>query len=225
MEHHFCFPSGTISCSVHSQPWYLGRTVEPSYLSKYYLSSLVLVLIPSSSTPSEVLSFGPSPSHLVSTHRVMFSFSKIASFAVLALGTLASASAIPAVRETVRDLIDIPVNVDPVIAPVTTITVRDGDSLASIFAGLSSALGPALCTLLSVQYSPEPMLMYSFQRAFLRPKTQRRCSPAPLWSPHSSSLLRPPCQRFPVSPSPRSSPTLTAQACSVPLTSRASSEG
>ena len=76
----------------------------------------------------------------------MLSFSKIASFAVLTLSTLASVSAIPVVHHDARQLVDIPIIVDPTIAPVTTITARDGSqNLASIFANLHAALQPVLC--------------------------------------------------------------------------------
>ncbi|ETW77260.1 hypothetical protein HETIRDRAFT_429559 [Heterobasidion irregulare TC 32-1] len=64
----------------------------------------------------------------------MFSFTKIVSFAVLALGTLVSASAIPAVKSVV------------VVSPKATIKERDGTSLASVFADLTTSLQPVLCS-------------------------------------------------------------------------------
>lgn len=63
----------------------------------------------------------------------MFSFAKVASFAVLALGTLASASALPAVK-----------NAAPVAASKATIQKRDDTSIAAIFANLNTALTPVL---------------------------------------------------------------------------------
>ncbi|ETW81869.1 hypothetical protein HETIRDRAFT_105151 [Heterobasidion irregulare TC 32-1] len=82
----------------------------------------------------------------------MLSFSKIASFAVLTLSTLASVSAIPVVHHDARQLVDIPIIVDPTIAPVTTITARDGSqNLASIFANLHAALQPVLSGLSSTK--------------------------------------------------------------------------
>ena len=65
----------------------------------------------------------------------MFSFAKVASFAVLALGTLASASALPAVK-----------NAAPVAASKATIQKRDDTSIAAIFANLNTALTPVLCS-------------------------------------------------------------------------------
>ena len=83
----------------------------------------------------------------------MFSFAKIASFAVLALGTLASVSAVPAAKDAspvavaAPIVIAAPVTVDPVVAPVTTLEARASTpSIASIFANLTSALEPILCT-------------------------------------------------------------------------------
>ncbi|ETW77712.1 hypothetical protein HETIRDRAFT_163700 [Heterobasidion irregulare TC 32-1] len=88
----------------------------------------------------------------------MFSFAKIASFAALALGTLASVSAVPAAKDaavTAPVVVAAPVTVDPVVAPVVTLEARASTpSIASIFANLTSALEPILCTSPALPRSP-----------------------------------------------------------------------
>ena len=72
----------------------------------------------------------------------MFSFTKIASFAVLALGTLASVSALPAVKDVAPAVV-----AASVVVPKTIIQERDGNTVATIFASLNVQLGPVLCAL------------------------------------------------------------------------------
>ena len=74
----------------------------------------------------------------------MFSFTKIASFAVLALGTLASVSALPAVKDVAPAVV-----ASPVVVPNPIIQERDGNTVATIFASLNVDLGPVLGALSS----------------------------------------------------------------------------
>ena len=168
--------------SLVSTFWLGSSTAGPiRYINRLLLACCFLTSFSLISASSCILIIHSRTSR--STHPIMFSFTKIASFAVLALGTLASVSALPTVKDVAPAVV-----AGPVVVPRTIIQERDGNTVATIFSSLNVQLGPVLCALpSSPSFAPKltDQLIY-----FSWPFRGQGCRHCPVWS-HSSDLAHP----------------------------------